>query len=256
MEEKDLIIPEENVIELDDDLFALEEGEELPPEGAEEDEVPEDVPAGEVSQTEEKTVPLAALQQERKKVRDLKEANRKMESVISRLYQSTGAGSPEELLGRMDNIELAQYMNAHGVDEGTAKLIMDTMRENRDLKRQSDRRNFDTEISELSGNPMYDDILDVRDEVEEYALQKGLTPREAYNALYGEARAAKMSEAAKKAAIEQQKIKDSKKIRGLSQRGNGTSVDGNTYNLSASELAVCRATGMTPKEYAAYKKKE
>ena len=256
MEEKDLIIPEENVIELDYDLFAPEEGEELPPEGAEEDEVPEDVPASEVSQTEEKTVPLAALHEARNKLREVSSRNRKLENIVSRLYESTGASTPEELLGRMDNIELAKVMKSRNIDEDTARFIMGMQNENRELKKQSDRRNFDTEISELSGNPMYDDILDVRDEVEEYALQKGLTPREAYNALYGEARAAKMSEAAKKAAIEQQKIKDSKKIRGLSQRGNGTSVDGNTYNLSASELAVCRATGMTPKEYAAYKKKE
>jgi phage I-like protein len=86
-------------------------------------------------------------------------------------------------------------------------------------------------------------------------MQKGLTPKEAYNALFGETRAARMSEAAKEAAAEQQRIKDSKKIKGLSQKGNGAAAD-STYGLTPDEIAVAKATGMSLKDYAMYKKKD
>lgn len=252
MEEKEIIIPEENYIELEEEIFAPEEEvpeEEIPEEGEAEPEVEEE--------KQVKTVPLAALQQERAarqqeraEKKAYKEKLRQYEGVFERLYNSTGATNPEELAGRMDNIELAQMMQREGVGEGMARRMLEMQRENSELKKQGDRRRFDDEISELSGNPMYDDILDVRDEVEEYAQKKGLTPKEAYNALYGEARAEKM-----KNASEKQKIKESKKIHGLSQRGNAAEASG-TYGLTPNELAAAKMAGMTPKEYAAYKKKE
>ena len=247
MEEKEIFIPENVMVE--EDLFEpeLEGAEEVVEEGVEVS-VPEETVA-------EKTVPLAALQQERSEKKALRNEVNKLKDIVSRLYESTGASTPEELMGKMDDIELAQVMRNRNIDEGTARYMMDMQRENRKYKREGDKRNFDTEINALAQNPMYDDILELKDEVEEYAMQKGLSVKEAYNALYGEARAAKMSEAAKRQAVEQQKIKDSKKIQGLSQRGNGAATE-NEVNLTASELAVARAAGLTPKEYAQYKKKE
>jgi hypothetical protein len=245
MEEKEIIIPEENYIELEEEIFAPEEDadeEEIPEEGEAEPEV--------VEEEQVKTVPLAALQQERAEKKAYKEKLRQYEGVFERLYNSTGATNPEELAGRMDNIELAQMMQREGVREDMARRMLNMQRENSELKKQGDRRRFDDEITELSGNPMYDDILDVRDEVEEYAQKKGLTPKEAYNALYGEARAEKMKNASAK-----QKIKENKKIHGLSQRGNAAEASG-TYGLTPNELAAAKMGGMTPKEYAAYKKKE
>ena len=247
MDEKELFAPEETMAE--EELFE--------PEVIDEEIIEEGEAGGEPGEPAEaeKTVPLAALHEARNKLREANSRNRKLENIVSRLYESTGASTPEELLNRMDNIELAKVMKSRNIDEDTARFIMGMQNENRELKKQSDKRNFDTEINVLAQNPMYDDILDVRDEVEDYAMQKGLGIKEAYNALYGESRATKMSEAAKREAAEQQKLKDSKKIKGLSQRGSGSAVE-SEINLTPSELEVARAAGLTPKQYAQYKKKE
>ncbi len=244
MEEKNIINPEE-VIE--DKILPDAEGEIISQEDLPGDE-------GEKKQ-EEKKVPLAALQESRAKLKAAREKSRETDELLERLYQKTNTTNPRELLAVMDSFDLAQYMNEHGVDEETAKKFMAIQKENSALKMQGSRNNFDKEAAELSGNPLYDDIEEVYDEVTEYADKKGLTLKEAYNVLFGEARAEKIRKAAEEEALNKSRVRDSKKIKALSQRGNA-SADEDDFGLSADEIKTAKRAGMTPKEYAKYKMKD
>ncbi len=244
MEEKNIINPGE-VIE--DKILPGAEGEIISQ---------EDLPVDEEEKKqEEKKVPLAALQEARAKLKAEREKNRELEGAIGRLYQRTGATNPGELMGLMDSFDLAQYMNEHGVDEETAKKFIAIQKENSALKMQGSRNNFDKEAAELSGNPLYDDIEEVYDEVAEYADKKGLTLKEAYNVLFGEARAEKIRKAAEEEALNKSRVRDSKKIKGLSQRGNA-SAEEEDFGLSADEIKTAKRAGMPLKEYAKYKMKD
>lgn len=244
MEEKNIINSEEVIV---DKILSDAEGEIISQ---------EDLPGDEEEKKqEEKKVPLAALQESRAKLKAEREKTRETDEVMERLYKSTGTTNPRELMAAMDSFELSQYMNAHGVDEETAKKIIAIQKENSALKMQGSRNSFDKEAAELSGNPLYDDIEEVYDEVAEYADKKGLTLKEAYNVLFGEARAEKIRKAAEEEALSKSRVRDSKKIKGLSQRGNASAEEEN-FDLSVTEREVASRAGMTPKEYAKYKMKD
>lgn len=205
------------------------------------------------SEAAEKTVPLSALHKEREEKRRYRDDVKRYRPIIDRLMSSTGARTPEELISRMDGVELSRRMKERGVDEDTAREMLRIEEENRSLKGREAAMNFDRDINELSANPMYADIADVRDDVEEFARDRGMSIKEAYNALFAEDRARKLIEQAKADAVASKELRDSKKIAGLSQSGNSSASGGGAVKLSPAELSIAKAAGMTPQEYFDYK---
>lgn len=263
MENKEILMPEENYIELPDDdeeEFDTEdmgaEKEELPEDG-EEEESEEDgaeeekEPAG--GAADERTVPLAALRQEREENKKLRDRLKNSEDIMSRLYSVTGARSPEELSGRMDDLEINAFKESRGIDDDTARLLLAQQRELRGFRQSESRRGFDDDIRNLAKEEGYDDAEDLRDNIEEYMRKTGSSAKEAYNALFAEDRTARLIEAALKNAAAEKKKKSSREIKGLTQQGNGASTVGGSLNLSKQELAAARKAGISPEEYAKYK---
>lgn len=205
------------------------------------------------SEAAEKTVPLSALHKERDEKRRYRDEAKQIRPIIDRLMASTGATTPEELVSRMDAIELSRRMKERGVDEETAREMLRMETENRSLKSKEAARNFDKDIQDLANDPYYSDIADVRDDVEEFAQSRGMSVKEAYNALFAEDRARKLIEQAKQDAIASNDLKASKKIAGLSQGGNSGGSGGGAVKLSPAELSIAKAAGMTPQEYFDYK---
>ena len=204
---------------------------------------------------DERTVPLAALQQERAERRKLRDELSKARAITDRLLAATGAGSLDELEGKMDETEKLRIMRERGLDEDTAQMFLSINRENSALRKLNDARRYDDEVAALSGNPFYNDIADVRDEVEEYARSKGISAKEAYNALFAEERAKRLQEEARSRAIKERETKNSKKIKGLSAAGNSPAAEG-SLGLSTAELQAAKAAGISPADYKKYKEME
>lgn len=253
----EIIVPDDIAEEYG--LIAEEEApeeatEEIPEEAAEEaaEEVAEEAPDEMTEGKDERTVPLAALQQERAERKRLRDELSKARAITDRLLEATGVSSLDELTNRMDETEKLRYMRDKGLDEDTAQMFLNMNRENSALRKLNDARRYDDEVATLAGNPFYNDINDVRDEVEEYARAKGITAKEAYNALYAEERAKRLQEEARSKAIQEREAKNSRKIKGLSSAGNSPAAEG-SLGLSAAELAAAKMAGISPADYKKYK---
>ena len=132
-------------------------------------------------------------------------------------------------------------MNEEKAKELMRRLIGQYEREIAALKdEKSAQEQGDAEIEEMKKNPYYGDIDEVRAEVLEYAKGHGLSPRQAYGALYAE----------KKADEEERK---SKKIGALSQKGNAGDDDFEEGALSHNEYWAAKKAGMSLAEYLKYK---
>jgi hypothetical protein len=201
-------------------------------------------------QPEEKTVPLTALQKEREKLRNLKKENADLKRVVDRIMEGAGTRDPRELETKMDDLTLQQYIEQQGMDENTARVFLMQQKKLAELERSKKDVEYKDEISKLKDNPFYADIDEVSEDVIEYAKAKGLTVREAYNALFADQRAQEMARQ-KENEIMQTK-KQNKKISALSSAGNAPAQK-NTVKLSAQEAEYAKAAGMTPAEYAKYK---
>ena len=82
------------------------------------------------------------------------------------------------------------------------KELLNQEQENLNKESISDNvPDFESEIRALRENRLYSDIDKVSDEISAFASEKGISAKEAYNALFGEARANKL-------LAEVQKIKD------------------------------------------------
>ena len=265
-----IIVPDEIMEEYGDLLTA--ESDEVPAEEAEESEpigepaeeaeevsadVPEEMPGGEPAEdADERTVPLSALRQERAEKKKLRDELSKARAITDRLLEATGAVSLDDLEAKMDETQKMRVMRDRGIDGATAQMLLDMQRENASLRKSNAARRFDDEVASLAGNPFYGDISDVRDAVEEYARDKNISVKEAYNALYGEARALRLQEEARRQALQDRDSKDSRKIRGLSSAGNSPASEQGSLGLTSAELAAAKMAGMTPAEYKKYKEME
>ena len=174
---------------------------------------------------------------------------------MDRLVESTGVRDTRELEERMDNITLQEYIQNQGMDEKTAKLFLMQQKKISELEKAQGSKNYEAEIQTLRTSPFYADIDEVTDDIIEYASQKGITAKEAYNVLYAEERATKLQKEAEQKALKQSNIKQGKKIPALSSTGNVGTVN-NKVKLTPTEAWAARTAGMTPAEYVKYRKKE
>ncbi len=252
--DKEKLNPEEEIeVIIEDEEVSDEETaeEDAPAEGTPLEETPaEEEP--EEEKPEDKTVPLAALRREREKTRNMRKENDDLKRAMSRVMEGAGVSDPKALEERMDNLTLQKFVEQHGMDENTARMFLLQQKKIKELEAAQGGRDFDGEIQQLRDNPFYGDIDEVADEVTSYADEKNLTVREAYNALFGEQRAKVLSEEAAAGRAEQKK--QDKKIPALSSAGNAPSPK-NKVKLTTQELAFAEAGGMSPAEYAKYRKK-
>lgn len=222
----------------------LEEPVELD-EDAEGEEKPEDI-------KEEKTVPLAALQKERERLRSLKKEYNEIKGTLERVLENSGIQSPRELMERMDEITMQEFIEKHGMTEHAARLFLMQQKEIEELKKAQRNKDYSAEIQSLKQRPFYADIESVADEVTEYAQKKGITAKEAYNALFAEKRAEELAREAEISGAQSEMERQSRKIPALSSSGSAKSQPAG-LNLTKKEIAAARAAGMDPQEYAKYK---
>ena len=214
---------------------------------------PEEEPAAEPEPASEpeKTVPLTALQKEREKIRALKRDIAEKNKTLGRIMQGAGVNDPRDLESRMDDVTLRNYIETQGMNEDTARVFLMQQKKITDLENAQGDITYKEEIIKLKDNPYYADIIDVEDDVIDYAKSKNLTAKEAYSALYGEQRALELQKTTKAADLEE--VKQSKQIAALSSSGNAAAAK-NTVKLTSEEAAWAKAAGMTAAEYAKYKK--
>lgn len=249
IEEEVEIIDDEVTDEVSDDEEAAEE------EVSEEEEVQDEGgETGEPDEETQKTVPLAALHQEREKLRTLKKEHAQLKSVVDRLVENTGVRDTRELEERMDNITLQEYIENQGMDERTARVFLMQQKKIAELEKAQGVKTHEAEIQKLKESPFYADIDEVADDVVDYANKKGVTAKEAYNALFAEQRAITLQKEAEQRALKKAAEKQGKKIPALSSSGNAVAPK-SKVRLTRAELEFAKAAGLTPSEYAEYKKK-
>lgn len=228
----------------------LDEPEE-PEEQEEQNEEQEDSAEEQLNdEPEEKTVPLTALQKEREKIRSLKKELAEHKKIISRVMEGSGARDPRELETRMDDITLQNYIEQQGMDENTARVFLMQQKKLAELERSKKDVEIKDEISKLKDNPFYADIDEVSDEVMEYAKDRNVSAKEAYNVLFAEQRYEQLARQNENRRMQEKK--QEKKISALSSAGNAPAQK-NTVKLTADEMAWAKAAGMTAAEYAKFK---
>ncbi len=109
---------------------------------------------------------------------------------------------------------------------------------------------FKSEIESLKKEALYSDIDDVSAEISDFALEKGITAKEAYNALFGEARAKRLLD-------EVQKIKDDfhRKSRKIPALSSGSAYHPANDDMTNSEKLAAKLAGISVSEYLKYKNK-
>ncbi len=109
---------------------------------------------------------------------------------------------------------------------------------------------IESEIADLKKDNLYSDIDNVSAEISDYAKNKGISAKEAYNALFGEARARKLLD-------EVQKIKDDfhRKSRKIPALSSGSAYHPQNDDITNSERLAAKLAGISASEYLKYKNK-
>jgi len=185
----------------------------------------EEAPVGEPA-----FVPLAALQKERQKRRQMRDplTQQKFE-VADKLSEKTGK-SIGELINEIDSFDNSPVHNDKNIEN-----------------------DYSDEIELLSKNPIYADIHENRDEIARFAAAKGVSLKEAYNALYAERRIDDISKIIEQRVLNDLSKKHSRRISALP--GGSASDDAPVIDLSAAELRIASAAGITPTDYHKYKQR-
>ena len=172
-----------------------------------------------------------------------------MRRLLSRLMDDMGASSLSALSEMIDRAETEKLVHAHGLSEEAAKLFLAQQEKVRALREGEKAAAREAVYAEMRRDPLYEDVDTYREAVEALVFRTGLSPKEAYNALFAEARAARLrAEFAEKEALAEKKAK---RIPALSG-GDASSEDGSA-RLTEMEKWAAKNAGMTPAEYARYK---
>lgn len=103
----------------------------------------------------------------------------------------------------------------------------------------------ETELLAMRQNPVYGNLDEIKDELIEYADQKGLSLREAFWILHGERRAAELS-----AEAEQKVLAQVERRRGLGAETDDAAQEFQDLGLSHEDIQAARALGLDPKRAA------
>lgn len=234
-------VEETEDVEIEEEIEG--EGIELEP-----DEELEDIDDSEEPEAEnpEKTVPLKALEAERKKYRDrLNDPKLKKAMALAEKLAAATGKDYDGIMAELDSIEVQRQVSA-GVPKEIAEAFVAQQREIAEVRKSLNKQKYDIEVEQLKKNAFYSDIDDVRDSVEEYAATKGVTLKEAYNALYADNKYTSME-----TAIEQRILNNLAKKQGkkLDTTSNGTVKVQSNVKLSPEQKAMAKMAGMTELEY-------
>lgn len=200
---------------------------------------------------EEKTVPLKALEAERKKWQErLNDPElAKAKALVDLLKQTTGKDL-DTIQRELEQAQVNRYIDS-GVDPQMAQHLVIQQRQMSELNKMLAKQKRDIEIAELKNKPLFKDIELYREEVETYADRTGMSLKNAFLDLYGETLYQDMERQIEQRVLANIQKRQSKKV--------DTTQSSQTkahprVKLTADEEAIARAAGMTAVEYAAMKK--
>ena len=239
-------IPEIDGIEVEPSEEVGNEAEENVERAHESEEVNED-PVDEnheLKTDQEKTVPLKALEAERKKWQQRLKDQEKFVKAAQKLTSATGKDI-DSLLSEMDQIETQKHIES-GMNESQAKAYVAMQRQIEDMKLQQNKQKYDAEFSELKTNSFYSDAESYRDDLENFANRTGLNIKQAYNALYGDLKIADMERSIEQRILNNLQKKQNKAI-DTTPTANVTAKP--KINLTSDQIELAKMAGMTPQEY-------
>lgn len=207
----------------------------------------EEVLLEEETKEEESNAEEVTAAKEEKPEEDAEKAE--MYALLRRLMDDMGAQSLSALSEMIDRAEMQKLISGYGLDEEAAKLFLSQQEKVRALREAKAAAAREAMYAEMRSNPLYADVDTRRNALEAFIFRTGVSPKEAYNALFGEERLQKMRQEMeeKKSAAE----KNAKRIPALSG-GDAPDTKGH-IKLSEAEKWAAASAGMTPEEYARYK---
>lgn len=172
-----------------------------------------------------------------------------MYALLRRLMDDMGAGSLAALADMIDRAEMQKLVRTYGFDENSAKMFLAQQEKVRALREAEAKAAREAVYAEMKGDPLYDDVDIRKTALEAFIFRTGVSPKEAYNALFGEARLRRLQQEIEAAKSETER--QAKRIPAL--RGGDAPDKGNYAKLSEAEKWAAERAGMTPAEYAKYK---
>lgn len=169
--------------------------------------------------------------------------------ILRRLMDDMGADSLFALSEMIDRAEIRKLVEGHGLDENAARLFLSQQEKVRALREAEALARREAIYAVMRKEPLYEDVDLHRDAIEALILRTGLSPKEAYNALFAEARLSMLLEEAEK-----KELREEKKARRIPALSGGNAPDTKVgAGLSALESWAADKAGMTKEEYAKYK---
>lgn len=201
----------------------------------------------------EKTVPLKAIEAERKKWQSrLNDPVLKKKLALADRLAAMSGTSLDALYDQMEQMEVQRHID-QGVNPQMAEAFVRGQKEISDAKKLLNKQTMDLEIKNLKSDPFFSDVDDYREELEEYADRTGLTIEQTYMAIRGKERVKEMQTEIEQRTLNNINKKQSKK---LDTTTNGEGKTKTKVKLSKEQLDMAKAAKMTPQEYYAMTKIE
>jgi hypothetical protein len=192
----------------------------------------------------ERTVPLKALEAERKKWQERLKEQEKFVKAAQKLTSATGKDI-DSLLNEMDQIEMQKHVES-GMNEKQAREFVEMRRKIEETQLQMNKQKYDAEFMGLKNNSFYSDAETYREELEAFANRTGLNIKQAYNALYGDLKYADMERTIEQRILNNQQKKQSKAIDTTPTAHVAAKPK---VNLTQDQIDLAKMAGMTPQEY-------
>ncbi len=169
--------------------------------------------------------------------------------LVKRLMDDMGATSLSDLSAMIDKAEERKLMHAHGLSEEAAKLFLSQQEKVRTLRAAKAAAAREAVYAGMRLDPLYDDVDARKEAVEALILRTGLSPKEAYLALFAEERLKKLQK-----EMDEKETAADKKAKKIPALSGGDAPDAQrSMQLSEAENRMAKKAGMTPEEYAKYK---
>ncbi len=170
-------------------------------------------------------------------------------SIVARLMDDMGAESLQELSEMIDKAEERKLISVHGLSEDAAKLFLSQQEKVRALRRAEKSAEREAVYAKMRQDPLYDDVDERRPFLEALILKTGISPKEAYLALFAEERLRSLL-----SDMESKETESKKKAKNIPALSGGEAPDAPRHaKLTEMESRLAKKAGMTPEEYAKYK---
>ena len=170
-------------------------------------------------------------------------------SIVKRLMDDVGAKSLRELSDEIAKAEERKLISAYGLSEEAAKLFLAQQEKVRALRKSEEAAAREAIYQKMRLDPLYKDVDERRDMVEALAFKTGISPKEAYLALFAEERLRDLL-----SEMEVKGLEKEKKAKHIPALSGGEAPDAERHaKLTEMESRLAIKAGMTPEEYAKYK---